>query len=111
MSYTNLNFVIFDISHDVILQTLYLGRGEGVGFGHHRHYVHLPVHAPHELQVDLAKPATAKPTHGRCAKWRLIQYVQEKQEVHTGFLVRKSFGRGVDLGQYYDSSYEKMLKG
>jgi hypothetical protein len=26
-------------------------------------------------------------------------------------LVRKSFGRGVDLGQYYDSSYEKMLKG
>jgi hypothetical protein len=55
------------------------------------------VHAPHELQVDLAKPATAKTNHGWCTNWYQIQYVQEKQEMCTEFFIRKSLGRDGDL--------------
>lgn len=92
----NLNFIIFDISHDAVLETLYLGRREGVGFGYYRHYIHFPVHAPHELQVDLAKPATAKQNHGWYSNWQ-IQHVQERLEMCTEFLVRKLLGREGDL--------------
>jgi hypothetical protein len=56
-SYVNLNFMIFDVSHNAVLEALYLCRCEGVSFGYYGHDVHFSVHAPHELEVNLAKPA------------------------------------------------------
>lgn len=47
--YVNLNFVILDISHDVVLEPLYLSRSECVSLGYYRHDIYLPVHTPHEL--------------------------------------------------------------
>jgi len=47
--YVNLNFMIFNISHDVVLEPLYLTRSESVSLGYYRHDIHLPVHALHEL--------------------------------------------------------------
>jgi hypothetical protein len=60
--------MIFDVSHNAVLEALYLCRREGVSFGYYGHDVHFSVHAPHELQVNLAKSAIVQTN-----QWVLVE--------------------------------------
>lgn len=65
--------MIFDISHNSVLETLYLCRCEGVSFGYYRHDVHFSVHAPHELQVNLAQPATVQTNQWVSGEYNILE--------------------------------------